>query len=184
MTTDLSLLTLEQAVLRRTLLDGNVTKRPESHYLAFMVDGQNLMQRLPVGRGLVTPLNRAWLPSVNGAIEELLGKRPTDGLDAGRVALFVCGECGDLACGAVTATLRVEHDRVTWSDFAWDNGYEPAEPIENAPDSVAFATADYAEVIAGAEERVAALPYDELAHQGRKFLWPWQWGWRLPKDNL
>ena len=34
-----------------------------------------------------------------------------------------------------------------------------------------------------AEKRVAAFPFDELAHEGRTLLWPWQWGWRLPKDN-
>jgi hypothetical protein len=25
-----------------------------------------------------------------------------------------------------------------------------------------------------------AMPYDELAHRGKRFLWPWEWGWRLP----
>jgi hypothetical protein len=178
-----SLLTLGPAVLRRTLLDGSVTRHPESHYLEFVIDGQLLTERLPLARGLITPLNRAWLPMVHGAIEELLGRRPTDGLGPGRVALFVCGECGDLACGAVTATLTVEDDTVTWSDFAWDNGYEPTDPMENAPDPIAFARVDYTDLFAGAEERVAAFPYDELDHQGLKFLWPWQWGWRLPKDN-
>lgn len=183
MTTGVSLLILQQAVLRRSLADGNVTRYPESHYLDYAIDGQILTERLPVARGMVTPLNRAWLPTVNGAIEELLGRRRTEGLNPGRVALFVCGECGNLGCGAVTANLVVEDDRVSWSHFAWDNGYEPTDPIENAPDSIAFARADYTDVFAGAEERIAAFPYDELAHVGRKFLWPWQWGWRLSKDN-
>jgi hypothetical protein len=182
-TIEVPMLTLHPAVLRWTLLDGNVTRRPESHYLDFVIDGRPLTHRLAIARGMITPLNRAWLPSVDAAIEELLGRRPTDGLDPGRVSLFVCGQCGDLACGAVTVTLRVKSDGITWSHFAWENGDKPAEPIENAPDSLEFESAHYGDLFAGANARVAALPYDELAHQGRKFLWPGQWGWRLPKGD-
>jgi hypothetical protein len=182
-TMEVAQLVLNDAVLRRTIYDGNVTRYPESHYLDFVIDGQRLRDRLLVAPDMTTLLNRAWLPSVESAVLELLGKRPTAGLDAGRVFLFVCGECGDLGCGAVTAALDVDSDRITWSQFAWESGYEPAEPIDSAPDSLAFGAADYEKVFASAYGRVAALPYDELAHQGRKFLWPWQWGWRLPKDG-
>lgn len=183
MTKDVAQLALSEGTLRRTVFDGNVARHPESHYLDFVIDGQRLAHRLPVARGMATPLNRAWLPSVENAVLELLGKRPTAGLEAGRVSLFVCGECGDLGCGAVTAALDMDPDRITWRQFAWENGYEPAEPIENAPASIAFGTADYEKVLGSAYRAVADLPYDELAHHGRKFLWPWQWGWRLPKDG-
>jgi len=182
-TTEASQLTLQSAVLRRTLHDGDVTRHPESHYLDFVVDGRTLSDRLPGARGMATALNRAWLPTVAGAIEELLGQRPSLGLDPGRVFLFVCGECGDLGCGAITAALRVGPNRVTWSQLAWENGSEPAEPVGNAPDVLSFDIANYEDVLAGAYKRIAALPYDQLAHQGRKFLWPWQLGWRLPKSD-
>ena len=182
-TTEVAQLALHDAVLRRTIYDESVARHPESHYLDFMIDGQRLADRLMVAPDMTTLLNRAWLPSVEGAVLELLGQRPAEGLDTGRVFLFVCGECGDLGCGAVTAALDVDPDRTTWSQFAWEGGYEPAEPIENAPDSLAFGTPDYEKLFASAYGRVAALPHEEPAHQGRKFLWPWQWGWRLPKDG-
>lgn len=183
MTSEVSALTLERAVLRRTLVDGNVMRYPESHYLDFVIDGQSLSARIPLGRGLATPLNRAWLPTVGVAVEELLGTRPVGVLDPGRVMLYVCGECRDLGCGSVTASLTVKGDTVTWSDFAWDNGYEPTDPITDAPGAITFAQAGYIDTLRGAEERVAAFPFDQLAHEGRRFLWPWQWGWRLPKDG-
>jgi hypothetical protein len=41
-----------------------------------------------------------------------------------RVALFVCSECGDLACGAITVLVSRDDLIVQWSDFAYDNGYE------------------------------------------------------------
>ena len=27
---------------------------------------------------------------------------------------------------------------------------------------------------------VQEMPYDELSHRGKRFLWPWEWGWRMP----
>lgn len=183
MDVDASLLALEPAVLRRVFHDGNVTRHPESHYLDFVVDGRSLTEQIALARGLVTPINRAWLPTVKDAIAELQGTRPADGLTPGRIALYVCGDCGDLGCGAVTATLNVDTCKISWTDFAWDNGYEPTDPIKDSPSAVHFTAENYAAVLATAEGRVADLPYDELAHEGRKFLWPWQWGWRLPKDK-
>lgn len=170
-------------MLRRTVLVGNVTKHPESHYLDFVIDGHALTEQLPMAHGMVTPLNRAWLSTVGEAIEQLQGARDTSGLPPRRIAVFVCGQCGDLGCGAITAALHLEPGRASWSDFAYDNGYQPSKPIQRAPDSVAFAQPDYMNVLALAEEQVAALPYDESPHQGRKTPWPWQWGWRLPSGN-
>src|SRR5262249_42115128 len=41
-----------------------------------------------------------------------------------RVALFVCPECGDLACGAITVLVSRTNVGVQWSDFRYDNGYD------------------------------------------------------------
>lgn len=51
--------------------------------------------------------------------------------------------------------------------------------MDGAPESLVFDRRD-TEVVAHAYARVAQFPYDQLAHRGRKFLWPCQWGWRLP----
>ena len=182
MTLDPSVLELRPAVLRREFQDGNVTRYPESHYLDFVVDGRALGDVANAGPDVVTLLNRAWLPTVADSIKELLGERPVEGLTQGRIALLVCGVCGDLACAAVTASLRFDAESVTWSDFAWENGYEAADPISETPESLTFNRHQYQAAFEDAFDRVAELPYDELAHVGRKFLWPWQWGWRLPRD--
>jgi hypothetical protein len=47
--------------------------------------------------------------------------------DDGRLMLFVCPECGDLGCGAVTFRLTIRDDRVVWSEFAYENGYEAGD---------------------------------------------------------
>jgi hypothetical protein len=38
----------------------------------------------------------------------------------------------------------------------------------------------YEAVLAGAGARLGKMPYDELAHKGKRFLWPWQSGWKMP----
>jgi len=178
---DTSTFALQRSVLRRTLIDGNVTRHPESHFLDFVIDGDSLVVRMKMSGNLVTPLNRAWLASVPDAIDELMGRRSSPGLETGRVVLLVCGGCGDLACGAVTASLRVGADSVVWADFLWEDGYsEPSAVASAPPEAIAFSRCEYEGAMRNAHGDVAELPYDELAHRGRRFLWPWQWGWRLP----
>jgi hypothetical protein len=180
-TTAVSILTLQPAVLRREFVDGNIVRLPESHYLDLVLDGRSLRDRLTDRADMVTPLNRAWLPTVPDAIGELLGRRPTEGLQEGRTSLFVCGSCGDLPCGAITVALQLGPDTVTWSEFQWENGYEPATRIDGAPESLTFDRQQYTAAIKNASSRIAEFPYDESERYGRRFLWPWQWGWRLPK---
>jgi len=64
-------------------------------------------------------------PSDDQAVAKLLGEAPAD-LAPNRVALYVCPECGDLACGAITAAIIFESDSVVWSDLAWENGLDDA----------------------------------------------------------
>lgn len=165
---------------RGTLTDGNLTRHPQSHFLDFVVDGHSLSELLAESRDLVTGLNRTWLSCVQATIDKLIGRRATPGLATGRVALVVRGHCGDLNCGAVTASLRIDDDTVTWADVLREDGYSEPSAIAGAPKAMIFNRSEYEGVLRTAYEKVAELPYDELDHRGRKFLWPWQWGWRLP----
>jgi len=47
-----------------------------------------------------------------------------------RAVLFGCPECGDFACGAITVFVSRRDDvSVQWSDFAYENGFEPETKI-------------------------------------------------------
>jgi hypothetical protein len=48
-----------------------------------------------------------------------------------RVALFICPECGDLACGAITVRVSRNDLGVQWSDFAYENGYNAESKLDN-----------------------------------------------------
>jgi hypothetical protein len=181
-------LALVPAVEVHTLLDGNITRHPETHFLDYVVDGRSIREMVHVGPGHVTELCRPWLHAVPESVDRLLGRLGTDGLPENRVALLVCGVCGDLGCGAVTARLNVSQDQVSWSEFLWEGGVGEGGPtsidVEQEVDGqIVFNRAGYDAMLASAYERVATMPYDELEHRGRRFLWPWQWGWRKPKTD-
>jgi len=182
MPSELATLRLEPAVATFTFQDGNIGRHPESHFLDLLVDDRSL--RLMVGepaQDLVTELNRPWLPEVQEAVDRLLGRRPAEFVARGRVALLVCPVDGDIGCGQLTTALDVGAAEVTWSDFLWE-GNSDASPVEHLTQPLHFDRAQYQAAFADAFERVAGFPYDEMAHRGRRFLWPWQWGWRLPRD--
>lgn len=56
----------------------------------------------------------------DGTVARLLLGAPPD-LASGRVSLYVCPDCGDLSCGAVTVCIQRNADVVTQSDF-WHEG--------------------------------------------------------------
>ena len=166
------------------IYEGNITRRPVSHFLDFVINGQSLIGLLRGGGDYVTNLNRAWVPDVVPVhVAVLLGRQPDPELDPGRVPLIVCAVDGDIACGAVTAALSVAADTVTWSDFRWEDGYRALEAPEGLPDAVTFDRREYELGLQRAVVRVSELPHDETEHRLRRFLWPWHWGWRLPRDN-
>src|SRR5215216_2128667 len=68
----------------------------------FVVDGRSLNAHISDDvAGVLGWGDAAW---EEGVVEKLLGRAPPD-LPPDRVALYVCPECGDLGCGAVTASL-------------------------------------------------------------------------------
>ncbi|WP_432545019.1 hypothetical protein [Kineococcus sp. SYSU DK002] len=169
---------LNEASSEHVLHDGNVTRRPRSFFLDWVVDGASLREQLVGADSLVTPLNRPWLPHVSESVDALTGRTPGIDLAPGRVGILLCVVCGDVE---VSAALELHTTTVVWSDLHWE-GAEPDFPVEGAPAVLTFERAGYEEALEEAYERVARLPYEASEHTTRRFLWPWQWGWRLPRS--
>src|SRR4051794_16235939 len=78
-------------------------------FLDFVVDGSPLyieMQRRGFDR--ITPLWRS--DTAPGAKEQVVGRLAGDvpgDAPGGRVCVYICPECGDLGCGAVTVSVVV-----------------------------------------------------------------------------
>jgi len=107
-------------------------------YLEIEVDRVPLARyftgRLGAHPTLLSPLGWSSAPAdvKAGIAEQLLAREPS-ALESGRVPVLVCEECGDVGCGAFTVRILREGDTVRWTDWAYENGREPAEPVEEWP---------------------------------------------------
>jgi len=97
--------------------DGGKTER---RYRDFVVDGVPLST---VVGDVVSPFGWLIADEQVAAADRLLRRAKPD-LPGGRVSLYVCAECGDLGCGAVSVTVEATTGGVLWRDFGFQNNYE------------------------------------------------------------
>lgn len=60
-------------------------------------------------------------------------------LSGDREPLYVCPECGDIGCGAVTARITADKGLVQWADFGWETSWEDSVSREGYEDIGPFA---------------------------------------------
>lgn len=101
---------------------GSRAHKSEREFMDFVIDGQSLWELCKI-EGLDN-ISCIWLPRVDeAAVKRLLLLEPAD-FPEGRVSLYVCAECGDIGCGAVSVRIAMDGDSVTWCDFAYQNNYD------------------------------------------------------------
>lgn len=118
-------------------IGGTNPQKLERHSFDFVVNGASLFEATraiehDMCGSLSNPLlEREIARRINGGAVALL----TSDVPAGghRAALFVCPECGDFACGAITARVSRTERGVQWSDFAYENGFDPASKLDLGP---------------------------------------------------
>lgn len=78
------------------------------------------------------------------SLDQFLARRAPN-LFSGRVPILVCEECGDIGCGAIAARIERSGTVVKWSDWAFENGYEPAWALDwsTYPDALQFDWTEY-----------------------------------------
>jgi hypothetical protein len=95
--------------------------RTERRFLDFVVDGVALSTRFDAD--FISPFGWVAADEQNASIDRLLRKSPPD-VDHGRTTLYVCPECGDLGCGAVTLLVDGGPGTIVWKNFGIQNNYE------------------------------------------------------------
>jgi hypothetical protein len=89
----------------------------------FVVDGQPLSRVIRADvAGALGWGDAAW----EASIADKLLRRTDPDLPPDRIALYVCPECGDLSCGALTAAVAAEDDTIVWHNFRWERDWEGA----------------------------------------------------------
>lgn len=124
---------------------GGKTRRD---YLDFIIDGQPLSEQ--IGSDLASCLG--WfVPEENAkAVRRLLLEESAD-LPNNRRSLYVCPECGDVGCGAVTVVIERRGDKIIWRDFGFENNSDEVMPIRGYRDiSFTFDLPQYNQALKGA----------------------------------
>jgi hypothetical protein len=126
--------------------------RTARKYLDFVVDGRSALERIGwAGADLVTPLGWGQRKFQQRVSAELL-REAAPSLSSGRTSIYVCPECGDIGCGAITVRISRVGDRILWSDFA-SEGREA--PYKIVADDMDFDPREYRAAIAAVRMREA-----------------------------
>ena len=104
---------------------GTHAVKSERKYIDFVVSEQSLGTLLEiVKKDLIGAFgwstNHAY---ENQKIDEFLSLEKPE-LESGRTLFYVCAECGDIECGAITAEIEVKGDTVTWKNFGFENNID------------------------------------------------------------
>ena len=98
--------------------------KSERHFLDFVVDGQSLWELVGKLRDTVSILCQEYSRGeTTKAVGRLLLTEEADHPNDRR-SFFICAECGDLGCGAITALVERQGNAVTWKTFGYQNNYE------------------------------------------------------------
>jgi hypothetical protein len=109
--------------LDRAVLPGEAKQRRT--FLDFCVDGVSLYEELGIKRDLISTIwvNPPVPEEIHRAIKRLLKLEPAD-FPNERTSIYVCPECGDLGCGAISIEIVFSENLVTWRSFGYENNYE------------------------------------------------------------
>jgi hypothetical protein len=115
-------------LVRRTRSGGSGRTRRE--YLDFVVDGQSLHDLLDPG-DLIGCLGWQSEKSDDILKERLLLKQPSE-IGGNRYLIYVCPECGDIGCGAITVQIQKSRQGVVWSSFIFQNNFTEAMSVNES----------------------------------------------------
>jgi hypothetical protein len=90
-------------------------------FLDFIVDGQSMRNLLKTEN--ITGIGWGSKEEQKKYIGQLQKPENSD-LPSKRVPLYICSECGDIGCGAITIEISQEPGKVIWSRFGYENNYE------------------------------------------------------------
>ena len=98
--------------------------KSERHFLDFVIDGESLWEKVGRPRDTVPVICFEYpREEIVRALNRLLLTEKAV-IPGDRRSLFICSECGDIGCGAVTAFVIREAQSVVWKDFGFENDYE------------------------------------------------------------
>jgi hypothetical protein len=137
------------------------TFKSQRHFLDFLIDGHSLWEQLKTP-DMVSVLCSEYAAKSHDesvkAVNRLLllekADHPND-----RRTLFICSECGDLGCGAITSIILREGSAFIWKDFGVQNNYDDnfALAAYQGVGPFIFDAATYEHALTQARDKLPAL---------------------------
>ena len=93
-------------------------QRPR-RFLDFVVDGQSLYEKFG---DHISPLGWGDAEENRAAVHRFLRKSEPD-LPHGRTSIYICPQCRELDCGAVSAVIERKGQEIVWRDFGYQNTF-------------------------------------------------------------
>lgn len=129
----------------------NNSTKADRKFIDFIVSGQSLGQLFGLPNfDLIGTFG--WTENKvqeNLQIDEFLGLTKPE-LETGRTCFYVCPECGDIGCGAITAKIEVTEKNVIWKEFGYENNYsEPDLTDYKEIGPFTFDKKQYSEILGG-----------------------------------
>jgi hypothetical protein len=105
-------------------LDADGNGKHERFTVDFLINGQSLYDLLSAHRrdlaGRFSQGAQVWNEE---SAHIFLTMKPAD-LKNGRIMLYVCPECGDIGCGAITVRVTKSDESYIWTEFGYENDYD------------------------------------------------------------
>jgi hypothetical protein len=102
----------------------NGTYKSARHFLDFVVNEQSLWEALGKMHDMVSVLCAEFSVQATAKAADRLLLADAADLPNGRRSLFICSECGDLGCGAITVEVNKENGQIIWKHFGYENTWE------------------------------------------------------------
>jgi hypothetical protein len=109
----------------------NTTERSS---IDFLVNGESLLHLLVKSGGGHSDFMSCFVQGYPEASHQALAKLKLNGnpdTERGGILLYICPECGDIGCGAYSVLVEKNDAGYIWGSFAYENGYEEPQSIEN-----------------------------------------------------
>jgi hypothetical protein len=106
--------------------------KTEKKFFDFVIGGVSLYDTLGHSRDLISALwNPPVVPSEGDRAIRRLSLADSGDASENRVSLFICPECGDLGCGAITVRIERDDTGIVWRDIGYENNYEPTVDLDS-----------------------------------------------------
>ena len=99
-------------------------RQSQRDFLDFVIDGKSLYQTFEtISYDLISCLGWGLQDEQQQAKLRLTLQASTD-FPNQRQSLYICPECGDLGCGAISLRVVEQSGLIIWQDFGYENNFE------------------------------------------------------------